>query len=120
MMLRRDVHGNHFNNRVISDSDTEKILHAGLLAPSVGFSQSWEFIVIRDKVTKQAIADNFERENTKVAHLFKDQNAINTSNSSLKEFYLPSIEPTLGRTNPQHSSGKVDTFLDKRELETLN
>lgn len=109
MMLRRDVRGNHFNSRVVSDRDIEKILHAGLLAPSVGFSQPWEFVVIRDKVTKQAIADNFELENNKATEFFKDQKrdqyvklkleGILETPINIAVFYRPSIEPVLGQTS---------------------
>ncbi|MBL4672938.1 MAG: nitroreductase family protein [Arenicella sp.] len=45
MMLRGNVRGNHSNDRAISKSNIEKILRAGSLAPSVGFSQPWEFVV---------------------------------------------------------------------------
>ncbi|MFQ3245787.1 MAG: 5,6-dimethylbenzimidazole synthase [Arenicella sp.] len=109
MMLRRDVRGNHFNDRAISESDINKILHAGSLAPSVGFSQPWEFVVIRNKSIKQAIADNFKRENGKAAELFEDQKhdqyvklkleGILETPINIAVFYRPSPEPVLGQTS---------------------
>ncbi|MFT6406765.1 MAG: 5,6-dimethylbenzimidazole synthase [Arenicella sp.] len=109
MTLRRDVRGNHFIDREISSSDIEKILHAGLLAPSVGFSQPWEFVVIRDQAIKKAIADDFERENNKAAKLFEDKQLDQYSRLKLEGildtpvniavFYRPSQEPVLGQTS---------------------
>jgi nitroreductase len=68
IMLRRDVRGNHFNDRSISNDDIEQILHAGSLAPSVCFSQLWEFVVIRNRSTKQAIARASTRSNQHGRH----------------------------------------------------
>jgi 5,6-dimethylbenzimidazole synthase len=109
MMLRRDVRGNHFNDRAISESDIDKILHAGSLAPSVGFSQPWEFVVIRNKSIKQAIADNFKRENSMAAELFENQKhdqylklkleGILETPINIAVFYRPSLEPVLGQTS---------------------
>jgi 5,6-dimethylbenzimidazole synthase len=109
MMLRRDVRGNHFTDRAVSKSDIDKILHAGSLAPSVGFSQPWEFVIIRNGSTKQAIADNFERENSKAAKLFEDQKheqyaklkleGILETPINIAVFYRPSLEPVLGQTS---------------------
>ncbi|HXP51047.1 MAG TPA: nitroreductase family protein, partial [Bacteroidia bacterium] len=41
---RRDVRGNKFLQTPVEDSVIEKILLAALNAPSVGFSQPWEFV----------------------------------------------------------------------------
>ena len=70
MMLRRDVRGNHFLPDAISDENLQKILNAAVMAPSVGYSQPWEFVVIRDKSIKQTVADNFTLENDKAQALF--------------------------------------------------
>lgn len=109
MMLRRDVRGNRFIDREVSNNDIEKILRAGSLAPSVGFSQPWEFVVIRNKSTKQAIADNFEQESNKARQLFDDQQrdryaklkleGILETPVNIAVFYRPSLEPVLGQTS---------------------
>lgn len=109
MMQRRDVRGNRFIDKEVSNNDIEKILRAGLLAPSVGFSQPWEFVVIRDKSTKQAIADNFEQESNKARPLFVDQQreryaklkleGILETPVNIAVFYRPSLEPVLGQTS---------------------
>ena len=44
---RRSVR--EFTDEEISDSDIQKILEAGVAAPSAKNQQPWEFIVIRDK-----------------------------------------------------------------------
>ena len=48
ILARRDVRGNSFIDSRISKEHLDKILFAGVNAPSVGFSQPWEFVVIKD------------------------------------------------------------------------
>ena len=58
---RRDVR--HFEPEDISDEMIYKLLEAAHHAPSVGFMQPWNFIVIRDPKTKEKVKECFEREN---------------------------------------------------------
>ncbi|MEM3143240.1 MAG: 5,6-dimethylbenzimidazole synthase [Candidatus Nitrosotenuis sp.] len=58
---RRDVRA-HFNSKPISAEALARILNAAHHAPSVGFSQPWNFILIRDVQTKSKIKDSFEIE----------------------------------------------------------
>ena len=51
---RRDVRS-HFTQEPIGDKTLTKILHAAHHAPSVGFSQPWNFVLIKD--TKKRIRD---------------------------------------------------------------
>ena len=51
---RRDVRS-HFTSKPIEDEALSKILHAAHHAPSVGFSQPWNFILIKDIETKKRI-----------------------------------------------------------------
>ena len=44
---RRDVRS-HFTAEPISNNTITKILHAAHHAPSVGFSQPWNFVLIKD------------------------------------------------------------------------
>lgn len=58
--LRRDVR--HFQpNGVVSDEVLQRILGAAHLAPSVGFSQPWGFVVIRDVTRRERIRESFLR-----------------------------------------------------------
>ena len=61
IFLRRDVRS-HFVGREIPDSVLLRILNAAHHAPSVGFSQPWNFILIKDKQTRQKIKESFARE----------------------------------------------------------
>jgi len=55
---RRDVRS-HFLPRSIEVEILSKILNAGHHAPSVGFSQPWNFILIKDPQTKRRIKNFF-------------------------------------------------------------
>lgn len=60
MRLRRDVR--HFRtDSPIDDAVLRRILGAAHLAPSVGFSQPWGFVVLRDVAQRSRIRDSFLR-----------------------------------------------------------
>ena len=65
---RRDVRS-HFISKKIEDDVLSKILHAAHHAPSVGFSQPWNFILIQDMDTKKKIKESFEEEKISSAKL---------------------------------------------------
>ena len=58
---RRDVRS-HFTSKAIEDDILSTILHAAHHAPSVGFSQPWNFILIKNIETKKKIKESFEKE----------------------------------------------------------
>ena len=58
---RRDVRS-HFTSEPIDDKILSKILNAAHHAPSVGFSQPWNFILIKDTETREKIKDSFDCE----------------------------------------------------------
>jgi len=58
---RRDVRS-HFTSKAIENEILSKILNAAHHAPSVGFSQPWNFILIKDISTKKKIKESFEVE----------------------------------------------------------
>jgi len=58
---RRDVRS-HFNSKPIDDEALARILNAAHHAPSVGFSQPWNFVLIRDSATKAQVKKSFEEE----------------------------------------------------------
>ncbi|TSE10186.1 5,6-dimethylbenzimidazole synthase [Aquimarina algiphila] len=106
---RRDVRGNHFLNTPIPQNAIDTILDAALAAPSVGFSQPWEFVLIKDQTTKQAIKATFSEETQRAALLFEDQKqkeyiklkleGIVESPLNIAVFYKPKDGPVLGQTS---------------------
>lgn len=68
---RRDVRS-HFTSRTIKDDVLSKILNAAHHAPSVGFSQPWNFILIKDITTKKKIKDSFEEEKNRSSKLVEE------------------------------------------------
>lgn len=109
LIHRRDVRGNRFLDTPITDETLQKILHAVELSPSVGFSQPWEFVIIRNQETKQAVADVFATENAKAQDLFNDEKSEKYSQLKLEGilktpiniavFYKQSEGPVLGQTS---------------------
>ena len=68
---RRDVRS-HFISKSIEDDILSKILHAAHHAPSVGFSQPWNFILIKNIETKNKIKKSFEEEKKRSSQLIED------------------------------------------------
>ena len=108
MQLRRDVRGNRFTDQPIHDEELEKILLAATSAPSVGFSQPWEFVVVRDDEVKSQVARVFASENDKAKKQFSEKQSkyaelklegINEAPINIAVFYKPSNEPVLGQTS---------------------
>jgi 5,6-dimethylbenzimidazole synthase len=58
---RRDVRS-HFVGRKIPNDVLLRILNAAHHAPSVGFSQPWNFILIKDRAIRQKVKESFVRE----------------------------------------------------------
>ena len=58
---RRDVRSS-FTSRPIDEEILTRILKAAHHAPSVGFSQPWNFILIKDNETRKKIKESFEQE----------------------------------------------------------
>lgn len=58
---RRDVRS-HFTSKPIDEKILSQILHAAHHAPSVGFSQPWNFILIKDYEIRKKIKESFETE----------------------------------------------------------
>lgn len=68
---RRDVRQN-FIKKNIEDESLIKILKAAHHAPSVGFSQPWNFILIKDKTIREKIKKSFLNERLKSIDLLND------------------------------------------------
>jgi 5,6-dimethylbenzimidazole synthase len=106
---RRDVRGNRFLDRPVEEAVLQQLLDAALFAPSVGFSQPWEFVLIRDKSIKQQVKDSFTTENEKAAPVFETEKqsvyallkleGIIEAPLNIAVFYKPSGKPVLGQTS---------------------
>ncbi|MBP2313118.1 5,6-dimethylbenzimidazole synthase [Azospirillum soli] len=66
---RRDVRG-QFTAEPVDDAVLTRILTAAHHAPSVGFMQPWNFIVVRDPGVKARIHADFTQANEEAASLF--------------------------------------------------
>ena len=65
---RRDVR--RFKSDPISDPILGRILTAAMQAPSVGYSQPWNFILVKDKATRGRIHEAFLRANEEAKKMF--------------------------------------------------
>jgi 5,6-dimethylbenzimidazole synthase len=80
---RRDVRS-HFVPKPIADDVLARILEAAHHAPSVGFSQPWNFILIRDKETRQKVKESFRREQERSTAMLEGDKERQKKYSSLK------------------------------------
>ena len=104
---RRDVRGNRFLDTPIEDEKLNTILEAGISAPSVGYSQPWKFVVIKNTQIKENIFNNFSDENIKAKEIFKDKELYkNLKLEGIKEtpiniaiLYEEPSKETLGSTS---------------------
>jgi 5,6-dimethylbenzimidazole synthase len=71
IFLRRDVRS-QFDTRKIPDYVLDRILGAAHHAPSVGYSQPWDFILIRDYATRRLVKQSFIRERAKSISLLHE------------------------------------------------
>ncbi|MBA2268524.1 MAG: 5,6-dimethylbenzimidazole synthase [Nitrosopumilus sp.] len=70
ILSRRDVRRN-FTRKKISDEVLLRILTAAHHAPSVGYSQPWNFILIRDRNSRLNIKESFSKERLKSVELLE-------------------------------------------------
>ena len=109
MRNRRDVRGNRFTDTPVTDEVLQQLLDAALHAPSVGFSQPWEFVLIRDKSTKQQVKESFAEINEQATPVFETAQqalyarlkleGIMEAPLNIAVFYKPSCKPVLGQTS---------------------
>jgi 5,6-dimethylbenzimidazole synthase len=67
---RRDVRS-HFEPIPVEDDVLGRLLTAAHHAPSVGFMQPWEFIIIRGEDVRREIVENFKRANRAAAETYE-------------------------------------------------
>jgi len=104
---RRDVRGNRFVGTEVEKEKLDMILEAGISAPSVGYSQPWKFVVIKNDKTKENILKNFKQENDKAKEIFKDKElytklkleGIKEAPINIAVLYEPKDKDVLGMTS---------------------
>ena len=68
---RRDVRSN-FTSESIDDQVLTRILKAAHHAPSIGFSQPWNFILVKNIETRKKIKESFEKEKASSSSLVEE------------------------------------------------
>ena len=71
---RRDVRAD-FSSEDVPDDVLLRVLEAAHLAPSVGLSQPWRFIVVRDLATRRDVRAAFDEANTAAARAYEGERA---------------------------------------------
>lgn len=102
---RRDVRGNSFTSKRISQKKLDRILNAALHAPSVGYSQPWRFVIVKDK-QKRKVYKHFKKSFEKSKKKFKKRPIYNSlklegikeSNINIAVYYKKPKENILGQT----------------------
>ena len=69
---RRDVR-DEFLPRPLEEAVITRLLEAAHSAPSVGFQQPWNFLLIRDKKRKNQVKEIFDRAAAEEAKIFNDE-----------------------------------------------
>lgn len=69
---RRDVRS-HFLPDPVPEDVLTRILDAAHHAPSVGFMQPWDFILIRDPAVRNEVRRNFERANQQASAIYEGE-----------------------------------------------
>jgi len=108
LLHRRDVRGNRFLPKALPQEVVDQILFAGVNAPSVGFSQPWEFVLVDDLEIKEQIKASFEEETELVKDTFGDKQdlynrlkleGIIEAPLNIAVFYNQKNTPVLGQTS---------------------
>jgi len=107
IISRRDIRGNNFLSKKIKKKYINKILDAGIHAPSVGFSQPWKFLVIKDDGVKQKVYENFNQAYDKSKKYFKNKElytklkleGIKETPINIAVFYKKPTKKILGQTS---------------------
>ncbi len=108
MQARRDVRGNRFSDKPIESADIDTILEAANCAPSVGFSQPWEFVLVNNPETKQQVVNSFHQVNQQAKQFNEGKQTeyaklklegIQEAPVNIAVFYRPSKMPVLGQSS---------------------
>lgn len=89
ILHRRDIRGNRFINKEIDSNILNELLNSAIHAPSVGFSQPWEFVLIKEPQKRELIYQEFKKQNEKAKEIFKDKELYKDLKlEGIKESYL--------------------------------
>ena len=102
---RRDVRGNNFIKKKISNKKLDLILKSALHAPSVGYSQPWRFKIV-DKESRKEIYKHFAKSYEKSKEKFIDRplysnlklEGILESDINIAVYYKKPNKDVLGQT----------------------
>jgi 5,6-dimethylbenzimidazole synthase len=72
IMQRRDIRA-QFTSDPISEDLLDKLLRAAHHAPSVGFMQPWNFLIVRDPETKKQVHEGFVEAHQESAEMFSEE-----------------------------------------------
>jgi 5,6-dimethylbenzimidazole synthase len=100
---RRDVRKN-FVRKPIANEVLERILTAAHHAGSVGFMQPWDFVVIRERATKRAVKQLFQKTNAEAAVRYDGARA--TLYRSLKLEGIEEAPVNIGVTCSRQRGGR--------------
>jgi 5,6-dimethylbenzimidazole synthase len=81
---RRDVRSHFITDKTVPRDVVLRILNAAHHAPSVGFSQPWNFILIKDKSLRRQVKESFLKEYRKSISLLEEDD----DNKQRKEKYM--------------------------------
>jgi len=110
--LRRDVRGQRFTDKPLPDDVVDQLLTAALHAPSVGFSQPWEFVLIKELALRQRVKESFDRANEAALEVFSQRQqeyarlkleGILEAPLNMAVFYKPPEKPVLGQTTMEET-----------------
>ncbi len=73
LVWRRDVR--HFLTRPLPAGCVERLLSLACLAPSVGLSQPWRFVLVDDPARRKAVRDNFMAANSEALASYHGERA---------------------------------------------
>ena len=73
LIWRRDVR--HFRTDPLPDGAVERLIALACLAPSVGLSQPWRFVVVDDPARRRAVLDDFSACNRDALKSYSDERA---------------------------------------------
>ena len=73
MKWRRDVR--HFTTAPVHPALVTRLLHTAMLAPSVGFSQPWRWVLVEDPARRNSVWDNFQAASEMAAQEYAEDRA---------------------------------------------
>ncbi len=123
---RRDVR-DEFLDRPVDDRALRRILEAAHQAPSVGLSQPWNFVIVREAATRAAIHAVFMRRNAEAAERFVGDRGTHYRNLKLEGIRVAPVNicvtcdrsrggpVVLGRTH-QHDTDIYSTVCAVQNL----